>query len=608
MFAARFDPTKQYEANDTASAAPSLPMKRSRDVEQDESESEMSSAESEDEAMQPDDEDQGAESKDDEDSVSNDIPAEEADKRHQSVLSRFQRTISIQDKLDTEAVVSSDSEEEPATMHGLVPIAQPAIVRDAVTPDSRKERKLLAWSNTTKIHYDSTMQKPFAEYKDLLSASLLANIEGGFSKTAFPIQTALLDSVLPLISQAYSVSKRYYTRKVGDILVNASTGSGKTLAYAMLLIHILSKRTVNRLRAVILVPTKLLVHQVYDTVQALAKGSSVIVAVSKMDTSLKEESAKLKAQEPDVLIITPGRLVDHLNMQTFSLKNLKFLVLDEADRLLNQSFQNWCTELMAHLDTERPFKGPGNVIKMIFSATLTTNTERLHDLQLHNPKLFLMGSQLYHMPAQLQEYNLPIPTSKSYAKPLIFLRMLPLLSTESPRILVFVKSNEASIRLAALLTTMVGNGLSGLATTVASINNNNSRAANRKLIEAFATGTPGHCNILVSTDLMSRGLDISGISHVVNYDLPISSQQYVHRCGRTARANTSGTAVNLLVGKGEQKFWREHIDSDLSRAPEGSHILFFDDEQREQLVSFSEEDIATYKKCLDELKNSVLGR
>nr|CAI6713992.1 CMF_HP1_G0048680.mRNA.1.CDS.1 [Saccharomyces cerevisiae] len=147
------------------------------------------------------------------------------------------------------------------------------------------------------------------------------------------LQFKSTDSILPVLNFTLNVSKRNFTRRIGDILVNAATGSGKTLAYSIPIVQTLFKRQINRLRCIIIVPTKLLINQVYTTLTKLTQGTSLIVSIAKLENSLKDEHKKLSNLEPDILITTPGRLVDHLNMKSINLKNLKFLIIDEADRL-----------------------------------------------------------------------------------------------------------------------------------------------------------------------------------------------------------------------------------------------------------------------------------
>ncbi|AET38235.1 putative ATP-dependent RNA helicase DBP6 Ecym_2514 [Eremothecium cymbalariae DBVPG len=619
MFAPRYEPSKVCRVNEVPSKAEQVvPRKRALE---DYIESERETEGDEDEDMNDAQESMGADEDDElekqengisEDMLSGDSNTEVTSSRHESVFSRFRKSMARQVKDDIHD--KSDSlrydDEESVPVHELAPIPQPAIVRDKNFQNAKSDHKLTAWSNISKIVYDNSMEKPFNAYKTLLSSRLLTNIESQFSHIAFPVQTCMLDAILPTLTTAYSVSKKNYTRKVGDILVNASTGSGKTLAYSIPIVHILSKRIVNRLRAIILVPTKLLIQQVYETILTLSQGTSLIINVSRLDKSLKEEHLKLQSKEPDILIVTPGRLVDHLHMSTFSLQNLKFLILDEADRLLNQSFQNWCSELMTKIEAEKLDKNPGNILKMIFSATLTTNTEKLHELMLHNPKLITMGTEkLYNMPKLLQEFNIPIPTAKSHKKPLILLRLLSTLQAPDLRVLVFVKSNDASIRLSSLLQIMINRHLGTDSIEVASINNNNSKALNKKLISSFSKPNSQQktTKVLISTDLMSRGIDIINITHVINYDLPVSSQQYVHRCGRTARAHTHGSALNILVGKGELNFWHDQINTDISRDIEGYKITPFDGEKLLNLIKVDDMEEATYKDCLEELKHNVLG-
>ncbi|SCU77753.1 LANO_0A01178g1_1 [Lachancea nothofagi CBS 11611] len=650
MFAARFDPTQVQATNEDSSGLKTklkrvIPLKRSKSS-HDESEDENESEADEDGGYQADqtssykggiDSDADVDDSTKPEELQKTIAGEAANElqssseaesveengdgesrpnssdqafgdRHSSVFTRFKQTLSIQEKLKPSDMVESEDEKMDVEHHDLVPIPQPAIVRGTQLSGevASSESKSAAWLNTQKIQYDNSMVKPFASYEGQLNEKLLTNITTKFSESTFPIQTILLDTILPKLRFAQSVNKKHFPRRVGDILVNASTGSGKTLAYSIPVVQCLSSRTVNRLRCLIVVPTKILIHQVFETLTKLSQGTSLITGISKLENSLRDEHKKFQSQEPDILIITPGRLVDHLQLNTFSLKNLKFLILDEADRLLNQSFQNWCSIIMSRLKTDKGEAPPVSVIKMIFSATLTTNTEKLHDLQLNRPKLFMMDTvKLYHLPKLLQEYNINIPTAKSFAKPLFTLQLVSGLIAEELRILVFVRSNEASIRLATLLNIMLSKDVirGKNEIQVTSINSNNTKGLNNKLIKQFASAEPGssQTKILVATDLMSRGIDIDNVTHVINYDLPVSSQQYVHRCGRTARAQAHGTAFNILVGKGEQKFWLDHIDSDLSRDMDGCHTRPYE----ELDLKIGEETESIYRESLEQLKTEV---
>lgn len=624
MFAARFDPTKVTEnvltAEVTQIKEPTVPQKRKRDAEtDDEGSGEDDASSSEDDASSSED-DSDTISEQDENKVASVAPTETSqqsvDAKHSSVLNRFQQTLSLQGALSASDKVSSDNDvhDEDVSMkdvHSLTPIPQPAkVTNEALKLLDPSTYKSTAWDAATKIHYDSKMVKQFDSYEGELDARLLKNITSNFSSETFPIQTILFDKVLPLLNSSFKANRKLFTRRVGDILVNASTGSGKTLAYSVPLVQILRSRTVNKVRAIILVPTKILIHQVYDCLSKLSQGTSLNVSMSKLENSLKEEHNKFLYNSPDILIITPGRLVDHLQMESFDLKTLKFLVLDEADRLLNQSFQNWNQVLFHHLTNDKQDKRPGNVIKMVFSATLTTNAEKLYNLYLHNPKIFLTDSvKLYSIPKKLQELNVNIPTAKSLFKPLLLLRIIHDIKSSASRnakILVFVKSNEASIRLESLLHAMLGSGIieDEYNMFLSSIHSNISKGSSRKLIQEFASSEQKK-SVLISTDIMARGIDINEITHVINYDLPISSQQYVHRCGRTARANTEGIAINLLVGKGEQKFWSQHIDTDLSRDIDGYQpSAYHDEEKLSELFSIEDTLKDTYKGCIKQLQTS----
>ncbi|CAI1696740.1 hypothetical protein SEUBUCD646_0N03530 [Saccharomyces eubayanus] len=630
MFASRFDPTQLSSAapvtvtpEEPVKAAPEaiVPLKRqatASDSESDDGTDESSDESSgegsdNDDRMQVDygvsEEDSSEEEKEEKDNHEE----EDTPSTHTTVLSRFKQTVSLQDKLDASDIVGTkedESLEENATPpHQLEQIPQPEFVKNPMNLNrNSSEYKSTGWLNTERVFYDNSMTKPFSDYESQLEPRLLQNICKNFSTDTFPIQSIILDSVLPILNFTLNISKRNFTKRIGDILVNAATGSGKTLAYSIPVVQTLSKRQINRLRCLIIVPTKLLINQVYTTLSKLTQGTSLIVSIAKLENSLKDEHSKFLNLEPDILITTPGRLVDHLNMKSINLKNLKFLIIDEADRLLNQSFQGWCPKLMSHLKTDKLDTSPGNVIKMIFSATLTTNTEKLNDLNLYKPKLFLKQTdKLYHLPNKLKEFNINIPTAKSVFKPLILLYSINQFmahSSNASKILVFVKSNESSIRLSKLLQLMnetrsqssILTNLRDLEIIINSINSNNSKSENKKTIADFShESKSSRTSILITTDIMSRGIDINDITQVINYDPPMSSQQYVHRVGRTARANEIGSAYNLLVGRGERTFF-DDLNKDLDR--DGKSVEPF-----ELDFTLLESDSELYHSSLESLKN-----
>lgn len=621
MFASRFDPS---QLDTSAASTPEetirptsgaiVPLKRQASGSDDE----------DDDFLQDSNESSSTSSEEDEDRMQIEYGTDEEDSSeaegkeskpgtHSTVLSRFKQTVSLQDKLNVSDIAGNNEDEsledDTASTHQLTQIPQPEFVRNPMNLNRNSlQFKSTGWLNTEKIYYDNSLIKPFSDYGHELEAKLLQNICKNFSINTFPIQSIILDSILPVLNFTLSVSKRNFTRRIGDILVNAATGSGKTLAYSIPIVQTLFKRQINRLRCLIIVPTKLLINQVYTTLTKLTQGTSLIVSISKLENSLKDEHKKLSNLEPDILITTPGRLVDHLNMKSINLKNLKFLIIDEADRLLNQSFQGWCPKLMSHLKTDKLDTFPGNVIKMIFSATLTTNTEKLNGLNLYKPKLFLKQTdKLYQLPNKLNEFNINIPTAKSVYKPLILLYSVCQFITHSPsaaKILIFVKSNESSIRLSKLLQLICESrsqsnmlkSLQNLEMSISSVNSNNSKSENKKIVANFSHHSENAgITILITTDIMSRGIDINDITQVINYDPPMSSQQYVHRVGRTARANEVGSAYNLLVGRGERTFF-DDLNKDLDR--DGKTV-----KQLELDFALLESDSELYSSSLESLKN-----
>ncbi|XBW35420.1 hypothetical protein QEN19_000986 [Hanseniaspora menglaensis] len=497
--------------------------------------------------------------------------------KHSSILERFKQTVTMQDSLPEETNLEPENDVE---LHDLVPIPQPAKV---FLPRTKQVFLNESWSHLNKIFYNMTAECEWSKFHEqkLINDTLYENIINNmkFEKT-MPVQTTIFENYLPMLLKNYSISKSNYTSKSGDVLINSFTGSGKTLAYLIPILEVLMSRRLSKLRCVIVLPTTILIQQVYTTIIKLIKNSDLVVATSKPNsTSLKEEIEKFKNLKLDILISTPGRLVDHLNSGSISFQDLKFLVMDESDKLLNQSYQDWVNIVMKSIEQI-------NVTKFVVSATLTKNTEKLELLKL-NPirtNLFLLKDEeendgnedddkdhkkdgIYQLPNGLQEYSIKLKFKDSLYKPMFLAKLLNFIQTSSnisKKILVFVNSNQSSLRLTPLLEKIVSQYNNN--TSVYSINSNNTNMQNKQALENFNANDSGKSTVLVTTDVMSRGIDLQ-ITDVINYNLPISSQQYVHRIGRTARGVNKdiGNVYNIFVGNDDYKYYTKQIDRYLKR-------------------------------------------
>ncbi|KAJ6570147.1 DEAD-domain-containing protein [Mycena vulgaris] len=413
----------------------------------------------------------------------------------------------------------------------------------------------------------------------------------------FAVQTSLLPFLLPRNPLRRSLYLPFDPPR--DVCVSAPTGSGKTLAYVLPIVEIVSTRIVTRLRALIVLPTRDLVTQVRETFEAIGKGRGLKIGTATGQHSFSHEQSQLIADKTtdlaggssriDILICTPGRLIDHLNgTPNFSLQHLRFLVIDEADRLLAQSFQDWLAQVLAatrpptgeppipggfphHHDAVAPAFGtllpyadiPSFVTerkesscqKLLFSATLTRDPGKLAALELRDPKYFVVQEKSdtpgvldvamdkFTMPATLTEHML---VCESSLKPLVFFHLVYECGVTNA--LVFTKSAESTARLVRLFDffdTARRLALSGEPSAlIARAYSSDLSASERKsILDKFRAK---EIQILVCSDLISRGIDISHVSHVVSYDVPVDMRKYVHRVGRTARAGRAGDAWTLV--------------------------------------------------------------
>ena len=309
----------------------------------------------------------------------------------------------------------------------------------------------------------------------------------------------------------------------------AETGSGKTAAFGIPIIQELLKNP-RPFTACIISPTRELSIQIGDHLSALGSGIGLKVAVLVGGLDMVTQAAAL-ARKPHIVIGTPGRLADHLtNTKGFSLKNVKFLVFDEADKLLNLDFEKQIDEILSVLPRTRT--------TFLFSATMTNKVQKLQRASLKDPVKVEVSTNKYQTASTLVQNYVFVPAKYKEAYLVYILKEFT-----GSSMIVFINTIQNSVRIMLTLKAL------GFKSTV--INGRLTQAHRLASLNKFKAKEK---NILIATDLANRGLDISGVDIVVNYDLPEHLKDYVHRVGRTARAGNTGRSVSIVTQYDVEKF------------------------------------------------------
>lgn len=629
------------------------------------------------------------------------VKPERQDARHKKLHSKYEKSkeSAQSEQQNKHQVVNKDDvakkpsadEKEDTEQHGLVPIPQPAPVPEPPKPSISSA--LPDWIRNPVVAH-STVTSAFADLP--LPPDTIEVLNNKGFRDALPIQNFLLNFLLPK-----------YVRQHGDICVSAPTGSGKTLAYALPMVENLKGMPARRLRGLVVVPTQELVAQSKEVLELCARGSGLKIGTATGKRALKEERDLLvqKGQrydiqayieekdktvdlmeelmdwdfdalkesavdeipllpgwvldyrsKADILICTPGRLVEHIkSTKGFNLHSVQWMVIDEADRLLDDSFQQWVNTVIPQLEYQPPLDEleeklhrtlrilrKREVRKILLSATMTRDVSKLMALRLSKPKLVVLDTgkreeqpaataaltdgHVYTLPPLLTE--IAVNVDDTMDKPLYLLEILehgvqlpgpshnkpkdqvpmtlndhehdssdsssssdsnsttssttsspspsspvsttspPLLSTSLPSThgtLIFTSSTTITTRLTHLLTSLRPN----LSPHIHAFTKYTSARARRKALSSFSSSTPhiprtsptnnptSTLPIILTTDLLSHGIDIPSLHQVINYSVPSSLEQYIHRVGRTARANKAGTAITLLERQQARWFWNE---------------------------------------------------
>ncbi|WP_396335815.1 DEAD/DEAH box helicase [Bartonella gliris] len=309
-----------------------------------------------------------------------------------------------------------------------------------------------------------------------------------------------------------------------DILAIAQTGSGKTLAFGLpVLSQVLTlgyKRCPKTARALILAPTRELAVQIDETIRAVAKGTHLSTCLILGGISRFKQIKRMEAGV-DVLIATPGRLMDLVRAKCIDLSQSRFLVLDEADRMLDMGFINDVRQIAKLLHQERQ--------TALFSATMPKEITALAKCLLNDPVRIEVAPQ-GTTAAEITQKLYCVPTRE---KKNVLAQLLT--NPDLSLVIVFTRTKHGA--------DAVTRSLAKIGYSVATIHGNKSHSARQHALKAFRERS---VRILVATDIAARGIDVSGISHVINYDLPDEAESYVHRIGRTGRNGASGEAITLF--------------------------------------------------------------
>jgi len=339
-----------------------------------------------------------------------------------------------------------------------------------------------------------------------LSDELLNAIqEKGYSQTT-PVQ----EKTIPYIMQGL------------DILARAQTGTGKTAAFALPILNRLqqseSKR--RRIRALVLTPTRELASQVGGSFRDYGSNLRFKTAVIYGGVSIKTQKDKLRSGV-DIVVATPGRLLDHLNQRTLDLSETEVFVLDEGDRMLDMGFIVDIKKIIKHLPDKRQ--------NLLFSATFPKEIKSLAARLLDSPKQIQMSPQ-NSITEKVKQKIYPVDRARK--------RELLIHSIKEEKwfqVLVFIKTKRAADKLTKQLNKH--------RIKADAIHGDKTQAARTRALKSFKDG---NIQVLVATDVAARGIDINLLPFVINYNLPMVPEDYIHRIGRTARAGKEGTAISLV--------------------------------------------------------------
>jgi ATP-dependent RNA helicase RhlE len=305
-----------------------------------------------------------------------------------------------------------------------------------------------------------------------------------------------------------------------DVMGLAQTGTGKTAAFVLPILNRLMGNKCGCLRALIMAPTRELAEQIHQAIEILGHKTRLKSVAIYGGVGINPQIKNLK--RADIVVACPGRLLDHISRHTVNFSRLEVLVTDEADQLLDMGFLPDIKRILTHLPQKRQ--------ALLFSATMPTEIRRLAKDILRNPVTVQIGTTA---PADTVSHAL-YPVAQHLKTALL----LNLLGTTSIRsVLVFTRTKHRAKSL--------GKKLAVAGYRSASLQGNLSQGKRQAALDGFRDGT---FQILVATDIAARGIDVTRISHVINYDIPSTPEAYIHRIGRTGRATHSGEALTLITG------------------------------------------------------------
>ncbi len=407
--------------------------------------------------------------------------------------------------------------------------------------------------------------KTLATFKEF---GLSPEVMKAVSKMGFEEATPIQAATIPL-----SLQNR-------DVIGQAQTGTGKTAAFGIPLIEKIDMNH-DAVQAIIVAPTRELAIQVSEELYKIGSTKRVRVLPIYGGQDIERQIRALK-KHPHIIVGTPGRIIDHIQRRTLRLQNVHTVVLDEADEMLNMGFVEDIEAILSHVPTERQ--------TLLFSATMPEPIRRIAERFMNNPELVRVKAKEMTVP-NIQQYYIEIQEKKKFDT------LTRLLDIQSPELaIVFGRTKRRVDELAEALN------LRGY--TAEGIHGDLSQAKRLSVLRKFKEGS---IDILVATDVAARGLDISGVTHVYNFDIPQDPESYVHRIGRTGRAGKTGMAITFVTPREIGQL--HHIEKTTKRKMERMKPPTLDEALEGQqraaieklLATIEHNNLSFYKRAAEEL-------